>query len=122
MAIPANYNITIYQGDTFINDFQIVQKVGGVEEPVDLSYFIPLAQIRLRPDDEEIIAQFDVEVTDAVEGKFRLFAGNDQTRFLPRVSFYDFQTVDIESGFVKTWIAGKVNSPREVSRDYNDGE
>ena len=122
MAIPANYNITIYQGDTFTSDFQLLQEIGGEEQPVDLTEFTPLAQVRLRPEDEEVIAEFDVSLTDSSQGKFRLFIDNDQTRFLPRVSFYDVQTVDEVTGFVKTWVAGKLNSPREISRDYNDGE
>ena len=122
MAIPANYNITIYQGDTFTSDFQLLQQIGGEEQPVDLTELTPLAQVRLRPEDEEVIAEFDVSLTDSSEGKFRLFIDNDQTRFLPRVSFYDVQTVDQITGFVKTWVAGKLNSPREVSRDYNNGE
>lgn len=120
MSVPANYNITIYQGDTFINDFQILQEIGGVEQPIDLTEFTPLAQVRLRPEDEETIAEFVVSITDSSQGKFSLFINNDQTRFLPRVSFYDVQTVDQVTGFVKTWVAGKLNSPREISRDYDD--
>jgi len=122
MSTPANFNLTIYQGDTFTSDFQLIQNIGGEDQPVPLSGFTPLSQIRLRPEDEEVIAEFQVEITDAEEGKFRLFMDNDQTRFLPRVSFYDFQTVDDIDGSVKTWLAGKINSPREVSRDYEDGE
>lgn len=120
MATPANFNITIYQGDTFLSDFQLLQEIGGEEQPVDLTEFTPLAQVRLRPEDEEVIAQFIISLTDASQGKLRLFMDNDQTRDLPRVSFYDVQTVDNVTGFVKTWIAGKLNSPREVSRDYED--
>ena len=122
MSIPANFNLTIYQGDTFTSDFQLIQNIGGEDQPVHLGGLTPLAQIRIRPDDEDVIAQFDVQITDEEEGKFRFFIDNDQTRFLPRVSFYDFQTVDGEDGSVKTWLAGKINSPREISRDYNDGE
>lgn len=120
MAIPANLNITIYQGDTFTNDFQLIQEIGGEDQPVDLTEFSPLAQVRVRPEDEDIIAQFVISLTDSSQGKFRLFMDNDQTRNLPRVSFYDVQTVDQITGFVKTWVAGKLNSPREISRDYND--
>lgn len=122
MSTPANYNLTIYQGDTFVNDFQLIQNIGGVDQPVPLTNLSPLAQVRLRPEDEIVIADFTVEITDAEDGKFRLSMGNDETRLLPRVSFYDFQTVDDIDGTVKTWLAGKVNSPREVSRDYTDGE
>jgi len=122
MSTPANYNLTIYQGDTFVNDFQLIQNIGGVDQPVPLTNLSPLAQVRLRPEDEIVIADFTVEITDAEDGKFRLFMDNDETRLLPRVSFYDLQTVDDIDGTVKTWLAGKVNSPREVSRDYIDGE
>ena len=122
MPLPGNYNINLYQGDTFTHDFQLIQNIGGVEQPIDLGGATPLAQVRLRPDDEEIIAEFDVEITEALEGKLRIFMDNDQTRLLPRVSFYDIQTVDGDDGSVRTWVAGKINSPREVSRDYEDGE
>ena len=122
MSIPGNYNITMYQGDTFVHDFQVVRVIGGVEQPVDFTEHIPLSQVRVRAEDEEVVAEFAVTYIDAEMGKVRLSMDSEITRDLPRVSFYDFQTVDTVTGFVKTWVAGKLTSPREVSRDYEDGE
>lgn len=119
MSVPANYNITIYQGDTFTRNFQIVRDIGGVEAPIDLTELTPLAQIRLRPEDQEVIAAFNVSYIDAQQGILNLSMTDDDTRLLPRVCFYDFQTRDQVSDVVKTWMAGKIISPRETSRDYN---
>lgn len=121
MSVPANYNITIYQGDTFTRNFQLVRDTGGVEAPIDLSELTPLAQIRLRPEDEEVIAAFTVTYIDQEQGILNLSMTDDDTRNLPRVCFYDFQTRDQVSDVVKTWMAGKIISPRETSRDYNGG-
>jgi hypothetical protein len=120
MAGPANFNLTIYQGDTFVRSFQLVRITGGVELPVDLSELDPLCQVRLKPEFEEVIATFSVSYLDASEGKFRILMESEDTRLLPRVCFYDFQTRDPISGIVKTWLAGKILSPLEVSRDYED--
>jgi hypothetical protein len=119
MSVPANYNITIYQGDTFTRNFQLVRDTGGQELPIDLSELEPLAQIRLRPDDDEVIAEFVVTYIDASQGIVNLSMSTEDTRNLPRVAFYDFQTQDPISDVVKTWLAGKIISPRETSRDYN---
>lgn len=120
MALPANFNITIYQGDTYNRPFQLLQVVEGSEEPLNLEEFSALSQVRLRPEDDDIIVEFVVSIVDASQGKFRLFLSSEETRLLPRVSFYDLQTVDTITGDVRTWLAGKINSPREVSRDYSD--
>lgn len=119
MSLPANYNITIYQGDTFTRNFQLVRDTGGVETPIDLSELTPLAQIRLRPEDEETIAEFTVTYIDEQQGTVNLSMSDADTRLLPRVAFYDFQTRDQVTDVVKTWMAGKIISPRETSRDYN---
>jgi hypothetical protein len=119
MAGPASFNLTIYQGDTFKRDFQFVRVTGGQEVPVDLSELVPLSQVRLRPEFGEIIADFDVTITSPEEGKISIFMESEESRLLPRVSYYDIQTRDPVTGIVKTWLAGKILSPREVSRDYN---
>jgi hypothetical protein len=121
MSVPATFNLTIYQGDTFSRSFQLVRVVGGEEVPIDLSEQVPLCQARLRPEFEDVIAQFDVSYIDAESGQFTIELDNERSRLLPRVSFYDIQTFDPVTGIVKTWLAGKILSPREVSRDYEDG-
>ena len=119
MVLPADYTLTIYQGDTFSRNFQVVRQTPTGEEPFDFTEYVPLAQVRFRPDDTEIIAEFDVTYVDQEQGIVNLFMGDDQSRLLPRVSFYDFQTRDDVTGDVKTWFGGRLQSPREVSRDYN---
>lgn len=119
MSVPAAYNMVIYQGDTFSRNFQVVRQTPTGEEPFDFTEYIPLAQIRLRPEDEEVIAQFIAVYVDAEDGRINLFMSDEDTRNLPRISFYDFQTRDDVDGSVKTWFSGKITSPREVSRDYD---
>lgn len=121
MSLPANYNITIYQGDTFTRNFQLTRETGGQNVPIDMSELTPLAQVRLRPDDSEVIAEFTVTYIDQQQGIVNISMADDDTRLLPRTSFYDFQTRDQVTNVVKTWMAGKIISPRETSRDYNGG-
>jgi len=119
LSLPADYNMTIYQGDSFSRTFQVIRQATTGEEPIDFTEYTPLAQIRLRPEDEETIAEFQVTYVDSEIGLVNLFIGDEDTRNLPRVCFYDFQTRDDVSGLVKTWFAGRIRSPREISRDYN---
>lgn len=121
MSIPADHTLTIYQGDTFSRTFQVVRQTAAGEESFDFTEYTPLAQVRLRPEDEEVIAQFDVTYIDPVNGLVNLFMDDESTGTLPRLSFYDFQTRDDVSGLVKTWFGGRLRSPREISREYEVG-
>lgn len=118
MSLPISYDITIYQGDTYTQNFTLSQVSGGVENAVDLTGKTLLAQVRAKPEDEAILASFTVTVNDAQAGDFTIGLPSTSSKDLSRTSFYDIQTKDDVSGEVKTWIAGKISSPREVSRDY----
>lgn len=117
--LPAKVPLTLYRGDTRIweDTFRSVAVAPAtVGDPVDLTGFTFLAQIRAVVDDGEVMAVIDVEILDAPAGVIRRTLTAEQARNLTGESAYwDLQVTD-DTGFVRTYMAGKVKILGDVSR------
>lgn len=105
-------DITITQGDSysFVVDF-----------PFDITGYEFLAQIRQYAGGPIALAQWDVEVVDAVNGQIRLSLGAQASKQLPDRSVWDLQlTVADDPDFQKTWVRGNLIAERQVSTVNSD--
>jgi hypothetical protein len=113
MAKPGTYDLTIYQGDTFSLRITLVDKATG--DPVDLTGYDPLSQIRAKSHDRDALATFDAEVDPAAGVITLKLASADSTALPPGRQVWDVQTTDPD-GNVRTWLAGKATVTGQVSR------
>ena len=116
---PAVVNLTIYQGSTFMQEFQ--WKTGNPATPVDLTGFTARMQIRPKITDPTIIATLTTEnagitFTDAVNGKFTMeISATDTSAMEFKNAVYDLEMV-MPGGRVKRLFGGGVTLSPEVTR------
>src|SRR5262245_6289481 len=67
-TMPANVNLSVYQGD----DFFLTVTVDDSVTPIDLTLYTPKSQIRPTPGDANLLATFDVTVLDATHLQLHL--------------------------------------------------
>ncbi len=118
--LPARYDLVLYQGDTFSQDFTLAstREVDGQEGepvPLDLTGATVSAQIRRRATSEEPLAVFIGQVVDPLAGLLRLRLDAEQAaRLIGTEGVWDLQ-VDV-AGTRRTWVAGNVTITPEVTR------
>ena len=117
--IPANINLTIYQGTTFKKDFQWL--IGTPSTPVDITNFKIRMQIRATIKDTNFIVELTTEngriiISDAINGKFYLFLDDSITSGLTiKSGVYDIEIIDL-SLHVERLIQGSIIVSPEVTR------
>jgi hypothetical protein len=92
VVLPAVVNLSIYEGDDFWMDIVITDTNNN---PVDLTGTFPTSQIRPAPDDETILANFDVSVDVPSGGTtvnlIHLHLNADDSNLLPASAAWDVQ-------------------------------
>lgn len=114
---PGEYNISVYQGDTFSDIDKItIPDLSSRLGPADLTGDVEVsAQIRLKADSEETIAEFDIEVLDESAREIRPTIPAAETAGIAvKKGFWDLQVRD--GDWVGTILKGKVTFTREVTR------
>lgn len=109
---PADYDITVYSGDSFSQPFQFLQSDGVT--PVDLTGGAILAQIRDEYD--VLITTFSVAQT-LNQGRVTISLNATQSQLFAGLSFlrYDVQWTSTGGATVVTYVRGKVRVLRDVS-------
>ena len=116
---PAVVNLTIYQGSTFMQEFQ--WKTGNPAVPVDLTGYTARMQIRPKVTDPTIIATLTTEnggivFPDAVAGKFMLEISAAATALMEfKNAVYDLEMI-MPNGKIKRLFGGTVTLSFEVTR------
>lgn len=103
--VPGRYDITIYQRATFSLQIKL---------PIDLTGHQVVAQVW---DDKRRrkYADFDVNITDAVEGKFTISIDSDVTRDFKKQGEWDLMVIYAD-GTRQYWLAGDV----QIDPGYTD--
>lgn len=119
--LPGEYNISIYQGDTFSSIAMItIPNLTSEGGPADLSGVdvSVSAQIRSKPDCEDTLAEFDIEILDAVERKIKPTISAEETSGITaKRGFWDLQVTKEGSPVWRhTILKGKVTFAKEVTR------
>lgn len=115
---PARIDLHIYKGSTFMKSFQ--WKTGDVPTPVDLTGCSIKMQIRENPG-TTVLAEFStannkIEITDAVNGKFRLFISNtESTDYLFKSGKYDIEVTFPVTNHVYRVLQGYVAIDSEIT-------
>jgi len=99
------FDLLLYQGDSFETELDF---------PFEVSGYIFTSQIRIEPGRPEIVATFNVEITDT--DKVTLSLTPEQTVNLPERAYWDIQaTVEGDSSYQQTYMRGAVFTTREVT-------
>lgn len=115
--LPAKYDITVYQGDTF--RLPITLSMKDAEEnvtPVDLTDQHLKAQIRQRQNpDAGLMGTFEFVMLNPEQGSFEAVLPAEESANVFRNGFWDLETTDLSTGEVRTWIYGQVTVLPQVT-------
>lgn len=113
--IPGEYDITLYQGDTYYGPLITLPDLSGFGGPSDLTTATVTAQIREKETSEAILASFDVSIVDDVARVVQLTISHVDTAALAaKKGVWDLQ---VEEGtWTGTVLRGAVAISREVTR------
>jgi hypothetical protein len=119
-VLPANKNISIYKGDTYILTFRLRTRdqYGNPSSYVDLTGCEGKAQIRKTEADAAIVAEFEVTLANqsTEPGKVTLKLTPEQTAVAALDSgVWDVQ-ITFPDGEVRTYLRGSVTAIKEVTR------
>ena len=106
-----NYDLSIYQGDSFSIEFDF---------PFDVTPYILAAQIRTYPNAPSLYATFTITVLSATStlSKVQLSLPKTGTAYLPVRAFWDLQaTSATDSTYEKTYMKGQVFTEQQVTLD-----
>ena len=120
MPLPGRLDLTIYQGNSFVRDFLIENDVDGDLVPVDFFDHTITGFIRSHATSGRVLGIFDVEVIsdgeDDLSGLFTVSLQPSETLRLPPHCVYDIQSLDNETGELRTWVYGSIKVIRQVTR------
>lgn len=106
-SVIENYDIELYQGDSFSVDLDF---------PFSLVGYNLLAQIRAYSGAALIIDTFTFDITDAAAGKVTMSLTSQQVEKLPMRAIWDLQiTSDSDANYQHTYLKGSVLTEREVT-------
>lgn len=113
--IPGEYDIEIYQGDTYYGPVITLPNLSGLGGPADLTTAVVTAQVRTKETAPDALAEFEVEGVDDVARQVRLTLSHEDTAALTvKKGVWDLQ---VEEGtWVGTVLKGQVVIAREVTR------
>jgi len=111
IARPGQYDLVIYAGDSVRREV-LVREQGGT--PVDLTGYIPRAQIRDRAGGK-LLAAFIATIPTPSSGVIELLLDTVQTRLLPGAGVWD---LELDGGITNTVtiLAGSVKVVADVTR------
>lgn len=117
--LPAKSPLKLYRGDTRVWE-DVFRRApvppATVGDPVDLTGWVWLAQIRATEDAAEVMATIDVEVVDAAAGTIRrTLTAAEADKLVAGTAHWDLQATDPD-GVVRTYLAGQVRVIGDVSR------
>jgi hypothetical protein len=119
MPLPGRLDITIYQGNSFFRDFLIENDIDGGTEPVDFTNHTVTGFVRSHPTSGRVLAIFDVDLPtegEDLEGLFTVSLTPEETFRLPPACVYDIQSLNNDTGELRTWIYGSIKVIRQVTR------
>ena len=120
MPLPGRLDLTIYQGNSFVRDFLIENDVDGEITPVDFSDHTITGFIRSHATSGRVLGIFGVDIANNGEdsdGLFTVSLEPAETLRLPPACVYDIQSVNNETGELRTWVYGSIKVIRQVTRD-----
>lgn len=111
-ALPLGIDLAVYAGDDFWLNVDVSDPATGL--PVDLTGFIPSAQVRLTSADSTVLADFECEINTST---ISLHLHHDDAAVLPAVTAWDLQitTADLDP-VVLTLVGGQIKTTPEVTR------
>lgn len=113
--IPGEYDITIYQGDTYYGPLITLPNLSGFGGPADLTTATVTAQIRAKEADAEPLASFTVVVIDDEARQVRLTLTPEDTAALTvKKGVWDLQVA--EGTWIGTPLRGAVEIRKQVTR------
>ncbi len=107
-VLPARVDLVIYQGDDFFLNVTVDDSV----TPIDLTGYIPQAEIRTAPGATTVTATFDATIADSTTVALHL--PNDQSMLLTGNAAWDVQITDL-AGVVTTLAYGTVTLTKQVT-------
>lgn len=119
MPLPGIFNISMYQGNSFVKDFLIENDVDGELVPVDFSDHVITGFVRSHPTSGRVLAVFAVDVFEDGEdvyGEFSVSLSPNETLRLPPKCVYDIHSVNESTGELRTWVYGAIKVIRQVTR------
>lgn len=103
------YDLVLYQGDSFSQDFVLGAPVTGL---------VFKSELRTYPNSPSRYASFDVTIIDDATGRIRITLTQSATKYLPVRLFWDLQaTSTTDATFQKTFLRGQVFVTQQVSVD-----
>jgi hypothetical protein len=117
--LPAKSPLELYRGDTRVWE-DVFRRTpvapATVGDPVDLTGFTFLAQIRATEDAATVMATIAVAITDAAAGTIRrTLTATEARKLVPGTAFWDLQATHLD-GTVRTYMFGRVRVKPDVSR------
>lgn len=110
VALPAEINLTFYQGDDFFLDLTVTDPT---DAPVDCTNATPLSQIRPTPDDPQVLANITVTVDATTTNLLHLQVASVDSSLLPLNSVWDIQ---LSTPSITTIAAGTVTCIPQVTQ------
>lgn len=89
---PKRYDLEVVTGDSFKQVIRFSELVDGVKTPIDLTDYEVAAQIRDAPR-QNLVTDFDAQVTDAVNGEVTLRLTTAQTLCFTGNASWDLQLI-----------------------------
>lgn len=111
MSGPAVLDLEIYRGDDYVHVLTFVDD-SIPPEPLDISGYTFIAQIRDRSEGGILYADFDVDDSDANVGVLVLSLTSDTSR-VP-TGYWDLEANDGSS--ITTWLRGSVKVAGDITR------
>lgn len=106
-----NYDIVLYQGDSYEVEFDF---------PFDTSSLEFKAQVRTYPNAPSLYATFDITTisTSSTLSRIRLSLTNSATKYMPVRAFWDLQATSVsDPTYEMTYIKGQVFTTQQVTLD-----
>lgn len=118
-AMPGDYPLTLYRGDTRIWSVVVEDlDAEGVASPRDLTGHTFDAEIRLTKDDVEVMADITAVSAGPTTGVLALtLTAVESEKLIPGTAYWDLEIRREADDFVRTYLAGKVRVKGDVSRD-----
>lgn len=117
--LPAKSPLKLYRGDTRVWE-DVFRRApvppATVGDPIDLTGYEFLAQIRATEDSVDVMAVIDVEIVDAAAGTIRrTLTAAEADKLVVGTAHWDLQATHPD-GTVRTYMAGRVRVTGDVSR------
>lgn len=106
--LPAAVNLTLYQGDDFF-----LHVIVDTSQGVDLTSYLPKAQVRTAPGATSVLAEFEATILD--QATIALHLPGTESAKLQTSAAWDVQVTDT-TGIISTLAAGTVTIVKQVTQ------